>query len=334
LRIYPLFLPHAGCLHRCVFCRQEGRDGVRVPDPDEAARQFDAMLPAAGAGEIAFYGGSFSLLAEALQRGYLQRAQAFVREGRASGIRISTRPDALCEGAIGLLKAEGVTTVEIGCQSFCDKVLLLSQRGHGADDASGAVERLRRFGLGVGLQLMPGLPGGGRREGLRSLKAALDLSPDFMRIYPALIFRGTHLESMWRSGSYLPLALEEAVELCADLLLLCRRASVPVIRLGLQSTPLLEESFLAGPWHPAFGQLVRSRLWRRALAAIAESAEMHAGVEIHPADLAEALGHRRENAIWLRERFGAFNLLLDTAIDRNEIRCGSERFSVDALAVR
>jgi histone acetyltransferase (RNA polymerase elongator complex component) len=306
---------------------------VGVPDPEEADRQIGTMLPAEGQGEIAFYGGSFTLLAEPLQKAYLQRARAFVRKGRAGGIRISTRPDALCEGGVGLLKTEGVTTVEIGCQSFCETVLRLSQRGHGAAETSGAVERLRRCGINVGLQLMPGLPGGTRGEGLQSLQSALDLRPDFVRIYPAVVFRGTPLEAMWRKGDYRPMSVEEAVELCADLLLLCRRASVPVVRLGLQGTPLLEESFLAGPWHPAFGQLVRSRLWRRALARMAGFADVHGGIEIHPADLAEALGHRRENAKWLQERFGTFSLLPNPDVGRNEIRRGAQRFDVDVLAV-
>jgi hypothetical protein len=42
------------------------------------------------------------------------------------------------------------------------------------------------------------------------------------------------------------------------------RAGIPVIRMGLHSDPALEKPgvIVAGPHHPAFGQLVRCRWWR------------------------------------------------------------------------
>ncbi len=332
MRIYPLFLPYAGCPHRCVFCRQEGGSGGSTPSPDEALIRLDAMLPGGGAGEIAFFGGSFTLLPASLQGRYLQAARTLVGQGRAAGIRISTRPDALSDETLRFLRAQGVTTIEIGCQSFCETVLRLSQRGHSPADAADAVARTRRYGFAVGVQLMPGLPGADGDEGRRSLCRALELRPDFVRIYPAVVLRGTAMASMWASGDYRPMSVEEAVELCADLLLLCRDASVPVIRLGLQGTAELESSVVAGPWHPAFGQLVRSRLWRRALARIAETARAMDPIRVHPADLAEALGHRRENAAWLHAQFGAVRLVSDPRLSRNEIGCAKGVFSLDALA--
>ncbi len=292
------------------------------------------MLPVQGDGEVAFYGGSFTLLSERLQIEYLRPAQDFVRRGRAGGIRISTRPDALGDGTLRLLRDAGVTTIEVGCQSFCATVLRACGRGHNPATACDAIGRARRYGFNVGVQLMPGLPGGDAGEGRRSLQCALALQPDFLRIYPAVVLRGTPMEAMWRSGAYRPFALEEAIEICADMLLTCRAASMPIIRLGLQGTPHLEETFLAGPWHPAFGQLVRSRLWRRALALLGRSGAAKKGIEIHPADLAEAIGHRRENVLWFQERFGDLHLFPGAGISRSEIRCEQERFSLDDLCRR
>lgn len=327
MRIYPVFLPLSGCSHRCVFCRQEGI----APDPDGAFQYLNGILPSVGEGEIAFYGGSFTLLPPDEQSAYLRGAARMVATGRASGIRVSTRPDALEEKSVDLLAKGGVTTVEIGCQSFSAEVLYRSGRGHGPDEAAASVPRLRKAGLKVGLQLMPGLPGGDRREAVDSLRTALSLCPDFLRIYPATVFRGTPLETALRSGEYRPLDLEEGVDLCAELLWRCRIAHVPVIRLGLQGTPALEEDLLAGPWHPAFGQLVRSRLWLRALVA-GSSLTGSMEARVHPADRADALGHRRENLLRLRHRFGEFTVIPEPKAVRDTIFFGSREFTLDALS--
>src|SRR5690606_6323081 len=147
--VFPVFLPYAGCPHRCRFCRQPAAD---LPDPEELARILGDRLPAAGVWEVAFYGGTFTLLPPARQERYLAAVAPWLASGRVGGIRLSTRPDALEEADIRRLRAGGVTTVEIGCQSFCPEVLARAGRGHGPTAAVDAVERLRRAGLRVGLQ--------------------------------------------------------------------------------------------------------------------------------------------------------------------------------------
>ncbi len=335
MRIYPFFLRHAGCPHRCVFCRQERSDGALYPpEPGEVASALKSMLLAGGsAGEVAFYGGSFTLLPPRLQERYLRAVAPFRQAGEISGIRVSTRPDGLGAEAVEGLKRWGVTTVEVGCQSFDPEVLALSGRGHGPREAAGAVGRLRGAGMGVGLQLMPGLPGGDGTEALASLDLALSLHPDFLRIYPTVVLRDSALERIWLEGGYRPWSLEEAVATTAEMLRRCRRASVPVIRLGLQGTPGLDEgrSVSAGPYHPAFGQLVAGRLW---LSAVLErAAPGDRGALVHPHDLSDALGHRRCNLAALKERLGDFSLKADSGLPRGSFRlCGgaSERqYSID-----
>ena len=325
MRIYPVFLPRGGCPHHCLFCRQEGAGEAALPDSEQVRLLLEECLPAEGDGEIAFYGGTFTLLPQPFQKELLDAAVSNVAAGRVSGVRISTRPDALGEGVVARLRDSGVTTVEIGCQSFSDVVLWRSQRGHGAHEAEGAVSRLRRWGMRVGLQLMPGLPGGDRDEALASLDAAVALKPDFLRIYPAVVFRETPLKTLWRRGEFSPLVLDEAVEICAEALRRCRRVGVPVIRMGLQGTPALEQEMLSGPWHPAFGQLVRSRLWLRTL----EEGAAQTGaltVSVHPSDLGDVLGHRRENLSRLREKFGHLAIVPEPATPRGEAVFGDRRF--------
>ncbi len=317
MRIYPVFIPHSGCPHRCLFCSQDRTTGQSAaPQPEDVALWLNEVLPAAGDGEVAFYGGTFTLLPNPLQERYLSIAQSYVAAGRIAGIRISTRPDALDNTCTSRLRQFGVTTVEIGAQSFDDQVLSASNRGHSAADIVQALHCCRSAKLDVGLQLLPGLPEAGAGEALLSLRCALELEPDFLRIYPAVVIAGTGLAELWASGRYLPWSLDEAVNICADMLQLCRASNVPVIRLGLQQEPELERHLLAGPYHAAFGQLVRSRLWRRALSRVSVGGEM----SVNPNDLSDAVGHRGENRQWLVQQQRQLSLRTDTQVARGWLR--------------
>jgi len=334
MQVYPFFIPHAGCPHRCCFCQQQQLSGqLTAPSPEKVGVELDSLLPEQGGGEVAFYGGSFTLLEPALQNDYLCRVHPFVGYGRVAGIRISTRPDAVDEPRVALLQQGGVTTVELGCQSFSAEVLVASHRGHGPEATGFAVPLLRARSLRIGLQLMPGLPGGGRREALQSLRCALDLQPDFLRIYPTVVLRDTLLEDDFRSGRYRPLELEEAVDLCAEMLWHCRQAGVPVIRLGLQASPLLtpERALVAGPYHPAFGALVRSRLWRRAIEGLAV-ARAETELRLHSADLSDALGQRRNNLSYLEERGRRLSIGCDSHMAREHFALNGQIYSVQAAA--
>ena len=306
-----------------------------VPDADTVYNWLESVLPLQGAdddSEIAFYGGTFSLQPLTQQAAYLKTAGHFVACGRVSGIRISTRPDALDDECIERLKSCGVTTVEIGCQSFDDSVLAAAGRGHTAADNVSALQRCQGAGFQVGAQLMPGLPGGDTDEALMSLRQALELEPSFVRIYPTVVIDGTELADLWKSGCYKPWALDEAVDVCADMLHLCRRVDIPVIRLGLHADPQLEKNLLAGPYHPAFGQLVRTRLWRRALLQACSNNEQlsvnHIGANntgahhfsVNPDDLSDVLGHRGENRQWLKTNRPSLRVMADKAVERGFLR--------------
>jgi len=332
VKIYPFFIPHEGCPHRCLFCDQHSTSGRAFrPSPEEVSAELDRMLPPCGEGEVAFYGGTFTLL-DAVQRdGYLESAAPALRAGRVAGIRVSTRPDALGGDIASYLRERGVTTVELGCQSFSESVLRAVKRGHGPECIPEAVERLRRSGLRIGLQLLPGLPGGDRHEAVDSLEQALALKPDFLRIYPAVVFRGTGLEDLYLAGRYSPPGAEKAALWCADLLWRCRRAGVPVVRMGLQGNPALDSKSMvaAGAYHPAFGQLVRSCLWLRALRRIAFDQEI--SVRVHPADLSDARGHRRANLEALRRERAGFSIVPDPGLHREDLALGDRIFTLTEL---
>lgn len=264
--VVPFFISHLGCPERCVFCNQEKIAGARgrLPSPAELLERiasYRAGAPGRDA-EVAFFGGSFSALPFEDQQALLGPVQPLLASGEVSSLRISTRPDAIDAANVAFLKEMGVRTVELGVQSMNDEILRLSRRGHTVSDCERAVALLKQARLEVGVQLMPGLPGDSEDASLSSLEKVLALAPSFLRIYPTLVVDGTELAERFRAGSYRPLSLERAVSLCKRMLVAARRAGVPVIRLGLQASEELESpgTILAGPYHPAFGQLVQSEI--------------------------------------------------------------------------
>lgn len=334
MKVYPFFIPHEGCPHHCRFCQQQRVTGQsKAPSPGHVFKELSSLLPEQGNGEVAFYGGSFTLLEPSLQIDYLQQVAPFISNGQVAGVRISTRPDAIGEKQLALLQQGGVTTVELGCQSFSGKVLAAAGRGHGPQSAGKAVALLRSRSFQVGLQLMPGLPGADPQEAIQSLRKALELEPDFLRIYPTVVLQGTELEKDFHLGRYRPLDLDGAVELCAEMLWHCREADVPVIRLGLQATPTLvpDRALVAGPYHPAFGALVRSHLWRRALTkALAEQGESEAWV--HPDDLSDTLGQRRDNLRYFEEQNQRLVLRCDRGIARDHFEVDGQSYALQSAA--
>lgn len=330
MKVYPFFIPHVGCPHRCRFCQQQKVSGhAAAPSPTQVSKELQLLLPEKGTGEVAFYGGSFTLLEPALQEDYLQQVKPYIANGQVSGVRVSTRPDAISKERLALLKQGGVTTVELGCQSFSADVLRTVERGHSPQIVRHAVTLLRCWSFHIGLQLMPGLPGADAREARQSLRKALDLEPDFVRIYPAVVLRDTALEDDFHQGRFRPMDLDEAVELCAEMLWHCREAAVPVIRLGLQASASLEpgQALVAGPFHPAFGAMVRSRLWRRALTTVVTGQGEHE-VRVHPADLSDALDQRRGNLNYFNQRGQRLILRSDTGMARDHLAVNGQIHSL------
>lgn len=262
--IIPVFIPFGGCPNRCVFCDQESiTGGKNSPGVEDVVKTVEAYLSTwkgAGRKEIAFYGGSFTALERGAQLEYLETARRYVADGSVDGVRISTRPDCISRETLEYLKEYKVDTVELGVQSMSDEVLRLSGRGHAAEDTVFATTLLRGEGFKVGHQFMPGLPGDTVSSVLDTSREIIRLAPDFARVYPALVLRGTALYRMYAGGNYSPWPLEEMVGVCATILGLFTQARIPVIRMGLHGSGGLEENLVCGPYHPSFRSLVDARI--------------------------------------------------------------------------
>ena len=307
--IIPVFVPHLGCLHACVFCNQNRISGAARPasaqDVQSAAANA-ASLPRGGKRQLAFYGGSFTAIPVSEQEALLGAAREAMARGEIDAIRLSTRPDAIDEAVLDRLEAFGVETIELGAQSMDDGVLRLSERGHIAADVERAARLIRARGFSLILQMMTGLPGDTEEKDLETARRLIALRPDGVRIYPTVIVRGTALCRMWENGEYREHSVEDAVRVCARLLPLFEEAGVPVIRLGLNPTEELSGgAAVGGAYHPALGELVKSRVLRNRAEALLQGIEPGRRVVLSVGKglRSQMTGQHRENIEWLCARF-------------------------------
>jgi histone acetyltransferase (RNA polymerase elongator complex component) len=335
--IVPFFIPHAGCPHQCVFCDQQtiaGRTG-QLPEPSGILATIEAYRATGPGGgvEVAFFGGTFTALPSEVQEQLFAPLGPLREAGVVRSVRVSTRPDALDNDRAGYLRTHGVEIVELGIQSMNDEVLRRSGRGHDASHVARAVAVLRESGLGFVAQLMPGLPGDTPARSLATLEAVLSLRPDALRIYPALVLAGTQLASLHEAGLYRPLSLAQGIRVCKLLLHRALRAGVPVLRIGLQPTDGLREAgaVVAGPFHPAFRQLVEAELCYDLLARLAPPFAVEPAVTLccAPARVSDVVGQRRANLERLRQEHGlrVAAVAPDPALSREELELRTPHFS-------
>ena len=137
---------------------------------------------------------------------------------RCIGMTFETRPDYAKEEDIIEMLKYGATKVEIGVQSIYDDVLIAINRGHDVDEVIKATKRLKDSALKVGYHIMPGLPGSDFQRDLKMFKELFEndkFRPDYLKIYPTLVVKGTKLYEMYKRGEYSPYTTEEVVELLA-----------------------------------------------------------------------------------------------------------------------
>ncbi|MDR7856364.1 radical SAM protein [Tissierella sp.] len=266
--IIPIFVPHFGCPHDCVFCNQKKITGLSTNvSPEDVSNIIEEHLSTfkpESIVEVAFYGGSFTAIDIDIQKKLLEVPYRYKINNKIDGIRLSTRPDCIDEIILKNLKDYLVDTIELGVQSLNETVLYESGRGHSADDVYKSVKMIKEFGFNMGLQMMVGLPSDTIEKSLYTCKEFLKLSPDCVRVYPTLVIKDTYLEKQYLEGNYTPISVEKAVDICSILLMLFRINDIDVIRMGLQPTENIQlgKDVVAGPFHPAFGQLVEANIFK------------------------------------------------------------------------
>ena len=299
--IIPIFVPHLGCPYKCTFCDQTKISGqqkqVTAEDVTETIEYYlKNFRDNPKYVEVAFFGGSFTAIDEKIQNELLEAANEYIAKGKVNSIRISTRPDYITKEILKRLKKYKVKTIELGVQSTNDYILSKCQRGHTFEDVKRASKLIRWNGFILGHQMMVGLPESTKLDEINTAKELIKLKPKIVRIYPVLVIRGTKLE--------------EAVERSKEVMQLFNQKKIQVIRLGLQNTeeiadPSTDSSQVtAGPYHPAFRQLVEDSMWYDEIVNQIKKFNvkvMLVKIKANPENVNNIIGHKKENILKLKE---------------------------------
>lgn len=299
------FIPHRGCPHQCSFCDQRTISGtVQAPAPEEIAQTCEEMLerqaPLKDA-EIAFFGGSFTAIDREYMISLLEKADRYITcENGFCGIRISTRPDCIDEEILMLLKKYHVTAIELGAQSMNDRVLEMNMRGHTSEDVRRSAAMIKSYGFELGLQMMVGLYGSSPADELYTMNEIVRCAPATARIYPVAVLEGTKLAELYKEGKYVLYPFDECVKLCAEIYSTFVKNNIRVIRMGLHAEDGVEQNAVAGFYHPAFGEIVRTEIIRK---IIEENLTEGENLCEAPPRLTSSLsGYKRSNRIYFADR--------------------------------
>ena len=327
-KIIPLFIPHIGCPNDCIFCNQRKITGKeKIVEIEDIEMEIIASLKTISPNdqiEIAFFGGSFTAIDKNLQSDYLELANKYMdKDSRIKYIRISTRPDAITEEILDFLKKKRVDIIELGVQSLDEDVLRKANRGHDAACVYKASKLIKKYKFRLGLQLMIGLPEDNEGKSMFTAKEFVKIAPDFVRLYPVLVIRKTELENLYLSGSYSPVSIKSAALISARMFVLFSMNNINVIRIGLQASDNinLDSDVIAGPFHPAFGEIVFSEIFREYIEKIfLEKYSITKTIDIQSSnrDISKIIGNRRSNKEYFLDTYAIdFNVNSVIGIDKD-----------------
>ena len=337
--IIPIFVPHLGCPNNCIFCNQKKISGqTKMVTTKDVKETIDYYLKNFRDNhkyvEVAFFGGSFTAIPEEQQRELLEAVQPYIANKQVGSIRISTRPDCIDKKILKMLKSYHVKTIELGVQSMNNYILNRCQRGHTAEDVKTASKLIRWHGFTLGHQMMVGLPESTKQDEINTAKELIKLKPKIVRIYPVLVIKDTPLAKEYETGEYTPLTVNQAVERCKEIVEMFNKNKITVIRIGLQNTEEITDpsdknsEVVAGPYHPAFRQLVEASMWYDSIVNKIKQINtkvMQVKIIANPENVNNIIGHKKENILKLKETYD-----VDVTIEGNdEIKPG--KFELEIL---
>ncbi len=311
-RIIPIFVPHRGCPHDCIFCNQKKITGVSTDITSDDIRkiieEYLTTIDKDASIEIAFFGGSFTAIDMDIQRNLLSVAKEYVDKNIVSDIRMSTRPDCINDEILTMLKEYKVSIIELGVQSLDDRVLIDSVRGHSDKDVFESANLIKKYGIKLGLQMMIGLPSDAEEKCIYTAKEFIKLNPDCVRVYPTLVVKETGLEKLLVENKYTPFTLDESIEIVKKVLVLFYTNNINVIRVGLQATEdiAIGKEVLAGPYHPAYRELVESKMYGDYIEYLINKyeAKENINVLVNKKNVSRILGNKKSNVKELKEKYG------------------------------
>lgn len=328
--IIPIFVPHEGCPHNCVFCNQNritgADDKVNADYVKETIEEYLKTIPNKNAViEVSFFGGTFTAIDINKQKELLEVARDYKEKNKVKYIRLSTRPDYIDDEILTNLKNYSVDIIELGVQSLDDEVLLKSGRGHSERDVIEASKLIKNYGFVLGHQIMLGLPGDNFKRDIETTNKVISMKPDICRIYPALVIKDTPMESMFNNGIYKPYDLKECVDIGKTVFGMLSSNGIEVIRIGLQPTEEINigGSLIAGPFHPAFRELVEGSIMNdMILDSLKDRKIQKVAIHINPKDISKLYSNKKFffNNMKSKLNYIEFKVIQDIDVKKDDIK--------------
>lgn len=323
------FIPLMGCKFRCSFCDQReisGQDkSPSISEIKQVCNEQISKIKNPENTEIAFFGGTFTALPREKMIEYLESVQEFIGNGKFSGIRLSTRPDAIDSEIIEILKYYHVSAIELGAQSMKDEVLLANKRGHTAEMVEKSSEMIKSAGFELGLQMMTGLFKSSLDDDRYTAKKIAELKPKTVRIYPTVIIGSTDLGRYYKSGIYKPANFDDMAELCGELLEYFENQGITVIKCGLHAEKSLESDIVGGYYHPAFREIAEGTIFRRKIEEILKEKNYPPETDIYvdAKNISKAIGQHGANREYF-QKMGIKIKFCQSRITHGKYWCGTE----------
>ena len=200
------------CLSKCPYCDFYSLTSVSaVPDfLDALSKEMEMYRNRFNPIDTVYIGGGTpSLLSPQQLEDILISVKKKFDLISTPEITIETNPADLSRSFLELMREIGINRINIGVQSFDEKVLDFLGRRHSIKQAISAVATSRKAGFrNLGLDLIYGVPGQDVESWLNTLKHAVVFSPEHISCYQLTLEAKTPLGIKYRAGEF-PIPGEE-----------------------------------------------------------------------------------------------------------------------------
>ncbi|DAB31993.1 MAG TPA: TIGR01212 family radical SAM protein [Sulfurospirillum sp. UBA11407] len=131
------------------------------------------------------------------------------------GLSIGTRTDSISEEVLDYLAEKSKTKeiwIEYGIQSVYDETLQRINRGHSVQNVIDYITLTKQKGIKVCAHLIFGLPGETQEMMLESVKKAIELGVESIKIHPLYVVKRTALANDFKAKRFTPISEQEYID--------------------------------------------------------------------------------------------------------------------------
>lgn len=338
--IIPVVIPYKEKIKDWVNDNQkitkDYQDGINARKLEEIVESHLNKIPKNTYVEVAFLGTDFTNLEEKMQEELLKALQDYIKFKKIHSIRVSIRPNNITRTKLKILKKYKVKAIELEVYSTNEYILQRINMNYSFKDIKRASRMIRYRGFKLGHKIMIGLPDSTKIDDLNTAKTLTKLKTTTVSINPVLVIRDTELEKEYSEKNYKPLTVVQAVEVCKEMVKIFSEKNIEIMAIGFEpidndvEQKIFSEKVIAGPFHPAFRELVETNLWYDAIVNKIKKLNtkvMEVEVTVNPADTNKVIGYKQENIQKLKNTYD-----VDLIVTSNsDIKPGKSKIEVTKI---